>query len=197
MFKGNFIEGIEGEGTLEEMDGVVSPRSLENLLEWIYREKISFASTEYQDVISEILEFLRLADMCDVHGMEQVTADYLEDMFRMFKYDDRPANIILPQHIAATGLLPDEHPFRLAMAKCLIRPFVEDYRFQFFDELSQLPEFSIDFLKLVRDMLRNGECRIKIARSYCGDSENFCYQDSLFVTERNFSIERPREKTMS
>lgn len=186
MFQsGRFAEGINREATLEDMDGVVSPQSLENLLQWIYREKVSFASTEYPDVISEMLEFLRIADMCDVHGMEQVTADFLEDIFRKFEDCERPPNMILPQHITSTGLLPHEHPFRLAMAKCLMRHFVEDDDFPFLDELCQAPEFSTDVLKEVRNLLRDGKCTIRVDRFQDHViREDFVYKDPLFEKHR-------------
>ncbi|KAJ5280797.1 hypothetical protein N7478_006169 [Penicillium angulare] len=58
--------------TLEEIDGVVSPRSFEAFLEWLYRGRVSSDPPEDAgDKITRVLEFCRIVDMFDVHGMEE------------------------------------------------------------------------------------------------------------------------------
>lgn len=157
MFQDCFIEGIEGEATLEEIDGVVSPRSLENLLQWIYREKIIFTSRTPQDQISEGLEFLRMADMCDTHGMEQVLADYMQNVVKDVVLRER-TNVILPQHIASTSLLPRNHPFRSVVAKALVLPLIENEEFSL--SLSDYPSICADILKEVRTICHAADATV-------------------------------------
>ena len=151
MFQGDrFIEGKEREATLEEMDGVVSTRSLQHLLEWVYMDRLSFTSEMPPDLLSEALEFLRIADMCDVHGMEKSTADFVSDL--LTKPSSEP--VILPQHIKSISLLPKRHPIRPIIAKKLANSFFHAQDFPYFDELSDCPSIGAEILKEARLVFR-------------------------------------------
>ena len=152
MFQDCFIEGAEGEATLEEIDGVVSPRSIEGLLEWMYREKIILKSTDLQDQLSEGLELLRMADMCDVYGMEQVFTDHMQNFLRNVDLKER-LKAILPQHIESVSLLPRSHPFRPVMAKVLALSVIENKKLSL--SVSKYPSICADILGELRTIFHS------------------------------------------
>lgn len=155
MFQsGRFIKRIERKAQLEDMDGVVSERSLEMLLKWICRQRIVIVSETIPEKISEALELLRIADMCDVHGLEQALTDFVEDILRKACISERE-DMILPKHVLSSGLLPTAHPFSLMMAKSLATIYIADKEitFPFFDELSRCPGLSAEVTKQLAIML--------------------------------------------
>lgn len=185
MFQENsFKEGIEKVAVLEEMEGVVSSRSLDSLLQWIYRDNASFESTELPDIISEMLEFLRMADMCDVHGMEKPVTRYILAALKKADFSQR-SKILLPHHISSTGRLPVGHPLRSVIAKAIMRPFFEEGDFPFFDELSQVPSLSGDFLKEVRAMIHHSH---PVAKKIPFQILHVKYQDPLSNNSRDIVV---------
>lgn len=77
MFEGEFSEGQQQTATLEELEGVVSVRSLEALLQWLYLRKVKFNLEDPGDQLSAAIEFARLADMRNITGMESQPAQYI------------------------------------------------------------------------------------------------------------------------
>ncbi|KAL4860661.1 hypothetical protein BDV12DRAFT_94060 [Aspergillus spectabilis] len=77
MFEGNFAEAKQV-ATLEEVEGVVSVRSLEALIQWLYLRRIQFDCEGPEDQISATIELVRLADMCNITGMESQMAQYIK-----------------------------------------------------------------------------------------------------------------------
>src|SRR5258708_7053666 len=71
MFEGRFQEGKEQSVVLQEISGVVSGRSFEMLVQWLYVGRVKLSKLPPNEAITAIIEFLRLADMCQVTGMEQ------------------------------------------------------------------------------------------------------------------------------
>lgn len=80
MFDGEFSEGQEQTATLEEIEGVVSARSLEALLQWLYLRRVRFDLKETEDQISAAIELVRLSDMCNITGVESHMAQYIKDI---------------------------------------------------------------------------------------------------------------------
>lgn len=66
--------------TLEEVEGVVSVRSFEALIQWIYLRGIQFDSEGLEDQIPATIELVRLADICNITGMESQMARYIKDV---------------------------------------------------------------------------------------------------------------------
>ncbi|KAF1816398.1 hypothetical protein P152DRAFT_470425 [Eremomyces bilateralis CBS 781.70] len=79
-FGGDFRETHEQSTTLAEIDGVVSVRSFEMLLQWLYVGRVSLGTLPAQDAISSLVEFLRLADHCSVTGMEGRVVDRIKTL---------------------------------------------------------------------------------------------------------------------
>jgi len=63
MFEGTFREGEEQSTTLEEMNGVVTPRSFQILVQWVCLSRVVFRKCAPDVSITTAIEFARLADM--------------------------------------------------------------------------------------------------------------------------------------
>ena len=78
MFKGPFREGEEQATTLEEINGVVTPRSFEILVQWVCLGRVVFRECAPDVAITTAIEFARLADMCRITGMESLMAEHIK-----------------------------------------------------------------------------------------------------------------------
>ncbi|KAJ5937051.1 hypothetical protein N7466_003501 [Penicillium verhagenii] len=121
MFEGKFQEGRQQTATLQEMSGVVSVRSFESLIQWLYLGIVKFDYNGPEDGISAAIELVRLADMCNITGMECSMAQHIKDILvanpeprRSSKNSDlhhSPNTYCLTrEHIISTTNLPVEHP---------------------------------------------------------------------------------------
>jgi hypothetical protein len=63
---------------LAEIDGIVSPRSFEMLVQWLYLGRVLFSGAIPKEYITTTIELVRLADMCGVTGMETQMAEYIK-----------------------------------------------------------------------------------------------------------------------
>jgi hypothetical protein len=79
MFEGNFAEGEQQVATLKEMEGVVSVHSFEALIQWLYLRRLQFDCQGPENQISASIELARLADMCNITGIESQMVQYIKD----------------------------------------------------------------------------------------------------------------------
>jgi len=142
MFEGDFEEGAEQSTTLEEIDGVVSTRSFEMQVQWVCLGRIVFGdSPPPAEAIATSIEFMRLADMCGVTGMESMMAEYVKGIIvadaalhkSIYATRDHNANTysITTQHVESAALLPGGHPVRGVLAMAMVEGFflIDDHRF--------------------------------------------------------------------
>ena len=80
MFAGGFSEGKEHLAILEEIEGVVSVASVEYLLQWLHPGRVQFDLENPSDRVSAAIEFARLADMCDIGGIDEVMAQLIKEV---------------------------------------------------------------------------------------------------------------------
>ena len=78
MFEGPFKEGEKQSTTLEEINGVVTPRSLQMLIQWVCLGRVVFRECAPDVAIATAIEFARLADMCHITGIEPFTAEHIK-----------------------------------------------------------------------------------------------------------------------
>ncbi|KAJ5632447.1 hypothetical protein N7490_008786 [Penicillium lividum] len=163
MFKGEFNEAKSDAIVIEKTKGVVSERSFNALLQWLYIEKVIFTSKKPSDQISEILEFVRFADMCHVTGLEAQMADLITNTLRAFEKtlpdmaDNYYFDTILLEHIQSVNMLPAGHAVRRAIARASVRSFLTDDHnkyFKFTNDISRVPNFAADLLQEVQCMLK-------------------------------------------
>jgi len=164
MFEGDFQEGAEQSTTLAEIDGVASVRSLEMLVQWICLGRIVIGATSPAEGIALSMEFARLADMCNITGVESLMAEHINGIIvadaalHLDGYNRDPnANTfaITTQHIQWATLLPSGHPVRGVLAMAIVEGFflVDDYRFR--KETREIPGFAADVLAAVANTIPN------------------------------------------
>jgi hypothetical protein len=70
MFEGEFLESQQLIADLEEMEYVISVRSLEALFQWLYLRVVKFDIEDPAEHISAAMELVRLADKYTIIGLE-------------------------------------------------------------------------------------------------------------------------------
>lgn len=176
-----FKEGLSQIVTLEEMKGVITERSLEALIQWIYTARIKFNTEDVKSPtrhISAILEFVRLADMRAMTGMESQMARAIEDILRCnlarleFSASDISLNthFIVIEHILSAELLPTAHPVRRVLAQASVDGYLRSREtFKFGPQLQTCPKFAADLLEEVGQALD----KTRFIRG------RFCFQDPM------------------
>lgn len=118
MFEGRFKEGEEQSTTLEEIYGVVTPRSFKMLVQWVCLGPVVFGECAPEVAITTAIEFARLADMCGITGMESLMAEHIkaiilanpapEDMkWDGWRAPDTNTQCLTSQHITSAVALPE------------------------------------------------------------------------------------------
>ncbi|OCK88754.1 uncharacterized protein K441DRAFT_690398 [Cenococcum geophilum 1.58] len=148
-FEGGFREGEEQSITLTEIDDVVSIRSFELLVQWLYLGRVIFGKLTPTETITAAIEFVRIADMCGVTGMETLMAEHIRAIIIANpapgpRGSDTNTYCLISKHIISAASLPEEHPAYL---------LDDNYRFQ--KETQEVPNFSADLLKAVKATLKS------------------------------------------
>jgi hypothetical protein len=159
-FEGNFKEGDSQSTILEEVDGVVTTRSFQMLVQWLYHHKVVFGESTPEETITTILEFVRLADMCGVSGMESLMAERIKslilaanhapEMFSTYKNTDTNPRCLTLQHITSAAFLPKGHPVRGVLAAAVVKEYFHYHDNRFMDKAEEYPDFSVDLLKAMK-----------------------------------------------
>ncbi|CAG8187983.1 unnamed protein product [Penicillium salamii] len=161
MFEGNFAEKEQPLVTLKEVKGVVSEQSFEAFMQWIYMRKTQFDSKTPTDQISATIELVRLADMCNVTGMEHEMAQYIKGILVANPDPRRCPTSGLPhlnnnthcltsQHIISATFLPQGHPVRGILAAASVEEYLRSANHKFKKETHEHPTFGADLLQEVR-----------------------------------------------
>ena len=161
MFENEFKEGQKQTATLEEIEGVVSARSLEALLQWLYLRTVKFDLEVPEDQISAAIELARFADMCIVTGLESQMARYIKKILianpKPSFFTGRHVNInsycLTPQHIISATFLPQGHAVRRTLAAASVEGYLRDENYKFRQETQEYPTFGADVLEEVRKTL--------------------------------------------
>ncbi|KAI9743645.1 MAG: hypothetical protein M1818_002961 [Claussenomyces sp. TS43310] len=114
--EGGFEEGVEQSMTLTEEEGVVSTESFEKLVQWLYLDRVGFNDASPEEEVTATIEFVRLADMCGVTGMEKRMAERIiaiidahpdpESGSRQSRHPDFNTHHLTPDHILSVSFLP-------------------------------------------------------------------------------------------
>lgn len=154
-----FIEGAKLSTTLEEVDGVVSTRSFEMLVQWVYNNRIVFGDLPPAEAIAASIEFARFADMCSITGLESLMAEHIKQIILANKpaqksvftapLDDHTHHLTL-EHINSGVLLPEGHSVRKMLASAVVKGYLLRDQRKFFKEILGLPYFAVDLLREVK-----------------------------------------------
>lgn len=130
-FEGSFLEGQEQETTLVEEDGIVSIRSFQLLVQWMYLGQVFFGDLSPAESITAAIEFTRFAEMYGVIGMEGQMAEHIRalvnDSSPPYRYEfDSNTYLIDSKHIASAVQLPQGHRVREVLAAASVRGYFKD-----------------------------------------------------------------------
>jgi hypothetical protein len=162
-FEGKFLEGEEQSTTLAEIDDVVSVRSFELLLQWLYLGRVVFGKLKPEDTITAAIEFVRIADMCGVTGMETLMAGHIKTVIidnpspnnGLRRSPDANTYYLTTKHIISVANLPKEHPVRKLLAAAAVEGYLRDDDHKFLKETQELASFSADLLGEVKATLNS------------------------------------------
>lgn len=171
MLEGDFIESKEQIISFEQLDGVVSKRSVEGLLQWVYHGKVHFDIEKHEDQVSAAIELARLADMCNIRDLEAQMAECIkailisdpmplsraDKLTRRIKVGERDTHAITSQHIFSARYLPQGHAVRRIIATASVEGFFRWKDYKFAREARQCPTFAADLLEEVGLALDNLE----------------------------------------
>jgi hypothetical protein len=127
------------------------------LVQWLYIGKILFDEIPSEEAITAILEFVRLADMCHVTGMEDLMAGRIKAMIvdkaPTTKARKRTATIVhhlclTSEHIMSAVLLPKGHPVRRILTMAAVPAYLN--RANYLSEALEIQHFAVDLLKEVQ-----------------------------------------------
>ncbi|KAJ5771481.1 uncharacterized protein N7511_003532 [Penicillium nucicola] len=163
MFEGNFAEASQQVATLEEVEGVVSVRSLEALIQWMYLHRIQFDCEGPEDQISATIELARLADMCNITGMESQMAQFIKAILVanpdprgsdfLERHIDTNTYCLTHQHIIWATFLPPGHLVHRIIAAASVEGYLRSKNYKFVQETLEYPIFGADLLQEVRSTL--------------------------------------------
>ena len=147
-FNGKFKEDEDQSTILEEVDGVVTIRSFQMLVQWLYSHRVVFGDSSPEETITLILEFVRLADMCEVTGMESLMAEQVKGL--ILANTGTNGCCINLQHVASAASLPQEHLVRGVFAAAAVKEFFHHDDSQFIDTAKEDLHFSADLLRVMK-----------------------------------------------
>jgi hypothetical protein len=125
----------------------------------MYLGQINWGDMDVADMISAVIEFVRIADMCGVTGMANSMAEHIrttilsESPPYAYQFDSN-TYLIEPRHIVSAAQLPDGHPVRRILATATVRGYFREDKHKFFKEAKEIPNFASDLLEAVKETLK-------------------------------------------
>ncbi|KXG53614.1 uncharacterized protein PGRI_006640 [Penicillium griseofulvum] len=161
IFEGNFLEAQDQTLKLEAIEDVISPRSFEALIQWLYLRSVKFDVDDNSpgEQISAAIELARLADMYNITGIEAQITQYIKRIIIANPDPDSTEDrIVCDNNTALIGrediisgiILHRDHPVRRLLAQACVGAYlqIEDHKFA---KLAQeYPCFGADLLHEVR-----------------------------------------------
>ena len=165
-FEGEFIEGKEERITLQEETGVVSDRSFRCMVQWLLIGQINFGHVSPEQGATDAVEFARLADMLEVFGMENLTAQRIESIIKSEQEisEALPSPInrntlhIHHEHIVSGIRLPGGHPVRRALTRATVEGLLQSESHKFAEQIEHHTDFALDVLRELQATLESFTC---------------------------------------
>ena len=151
---------------LQEEEGIVSTRSFNLLVQWMYIGRVIFDDLPPEEAITATIEFARLADMCGIKGMEHSMAEHIKSVLlagrppstkARRKKSDTSSRYFTPKHIISAVLLPNRHPVRTILASAAVPGYLTHDNY--LSKALEVPEFAVDLIREVQTAIRSFESR--------------------------------------
>jgi hypothetical protein len=136
-------------------------------VQWIYLRRIQFDCEGPEDQISAAIELVRLADMCNITGMESQMARYIKDVLvcnpdprcdgSFLRHIDTNTYCLTRQHIIWATFLPPGHLVSRILAAASVEGYLRDENYKFVQETHEYPTFGADLLQEVKSTLNRIE----------------------------------------
>ncbi len=137
---------------------MVSTRSFDMLVQWVFHNRIVFGDLPPSEMISASIEFARLADMVKLKVVEPLMAEHLrrtilantpaQDSIFAIPPDEHTYHLRL-EHIRSGVLLREDHPVRKMLASAAVKGYLLRNQGKNFRETQGLPDFAVDVLREV------------------------------------------------
>jgi hypothetical protein len=176
MFNGRFVEAEDQTVTLSEMRGVVSARSFEAFLQWLYLGRVKFNIEDPKDHISALIELARLLDMLYISETKLDLAGRIKELLVSNPgcETDTNTHLLTKENIISAIQLPCGDPIRSVLAAASVEGFLTLTTCKFAKLMQQHPAYGSDLLQevkgvfdavhahryLIRDPIRGDQFRI-------------------------------------
>ncbi|KAJ5721103.1 uncharacterized protein N7483_009037 [Penicillium malachiteum] len=169
MFEeGRFKESQQMEANLNEEEHIVSVRSVEALIQWIYIRVVKFDVEDPGENITAAMELVRLADLYFITGLETEMAQYIKKIIianpgpkrtgtSKSKYDtlsERDTHWLNAEHIISATYLRPDHPVRQTLAAACVAGFIQHYPGKFHKLTDDYPSFRADLARQVVPVMK-------------------------------------------
>ncbi|KAJ5466444.1 hypothetical protein N7530_010231 [Penicillium desertorum] len=158
MFKPGFREHEEQAATLQEEADIVSARSIQALIQWLYTRIINFGTKDNSECVSAAIELARLADKYGIIGIQSAVADKIRKVIcsrnnqnGSFLRDNTAS--LKSAHIISGTFLPRLHPVRRILAAACVCGYLQQKNYKFAQEAEDHPNFAADLLREVQPAL--------------------------------------------
>ncbi|KAJ5949386.1 hypothetical protein N7454_000970 [Penicillium verhagenii] len=165
MFGDKFKEGQEEVAVMEQIDGVLSPRSFKGLLQWLYHGVVNFEPDKPENQIYAAIELVRLGDMCMISQLEAEATRQFQTILMQTRLskpcelsDGREIRInnycLERRTIISATFLPQGHEVRRVVAAASVHGYLRDDNHESLQLTQNYPIFGADVLQEVRKCLQ-------------------------------------------
>lgn len=157
MFHHGFREYEEQTATLQEEGGIISIRSIQALIQWLYTRIINFDISDKEEHDSAAIELARLADKYSITGIESYVAQDIRDTIRspgikvesiylerILSLPKDSTSWLTSEHIISGTFLPRGNPVRRTLAAACVYGFLQYKNHKFAREAEDYPTFGAD-----------------------------------------------------
>lgn len=149
---------------MTEIEDVVSVQSFKLLLQWLHLGRVFFGTLTPKETITAAIEFVRIADMCGVTGMETLMAEHIKATIinnppphstASSRAPDTNTCHLTSRHIISGMHLPEGHPVRRLLVAAAVEGYLREDNHKFLKESQECTVFAADLLKAVKDTLKS------------------------------------------
>lgn len=162
MFEGQSRESQQMIADLEEMEYVVSVRSVQAFFQWLYLRVVKFDIEAPREHITAAMELVRFADKYNIVGLETEMAEYIRNIIianphpmtnDFFMHVDANTYWLDREHIISASYLRRGHPVRRTLAAASVQGYLQSDQHKFVEETQEYPSFAADLLLEIRSTL--------------------------------------------